>query len=67
MSDEERIDNLIEAYSAAYGDWCTELNNDFLRRRMMEAEDALRDKIRSIISERDALRAAMKSHRKELR
>ena len=56
MSDEERIDNLIEAYSSAYGDWCGELNNDFLRRRMVEAEDALRAKIKSIITERDQLK-----------
>lgn len=61
MSDEERIDNLIEAYSSAYGDWCGELNNDFLRRRMVEAEDALRAKIKSIITERDQLKKIVQS------
>lgn len=63
----DEIDALIETFCVSYGDWCGELFNDVLRLQMNAAEQALRDKIQSIISERDALRAAMQSHRKALR
>ena len=58
----DEIEELIAAYRMAVGDWATSLEDAGFA-TMDRTEDALRDKIRSIISERDALRAAMKSHR----
>lgn len=62
----DEIEELIEKYVICrirlYQDWSSENMYEVHAKKQ-----ALQFGIRSIISERDALRAAMQSHRKELR
>lgn len=62
MSEAEEIEELIAKYRLYVGDLATSLS-DQCWEIMDKAEDALRDKIQSIITERDALRKAAQSHR----
>ena len=62
MSEAEEIEELITAYRMEVGDWATSLEEACFD-RMDRAEQALREKIRSIITERDALKNAARSHR----
>lgn len=62
----DKIEELIAAYRMAVGDWATSLEDAGFA-KMDSTEQALLNRIRSIISERDALRVSMQSHRKELR
>lgn len=62
MSEAEKIEELIAAYRMAVGDWAMSLEERGFA-MMNRTEDALRDKIQSIITERDALRKVAQSHR----
>ena len=62
MSEAEEIEELIAAYRMAVGDWAMSLEERGFA-MMNRTEDALRDKIQSIITERDQLRKAAQSHR----
>lgn len=58
----DEIDKLIAKYRLDVGDWAVSLSDKCLE-NMERKEQELIDRIRSLISERDALRSAMKSHR----
>lgn len=62
MSDAEEIEELIAKYRMDVGDWATSLE-EACYDRMDRTEQALREKIQSIITERDTLRNAARSHR----
>lgn len=61
----DEIEDLIVEYGWHWAEFVM-LNNSAKDLAREKRKDLI-DRIRSIISERDALRAAMQSHRKELR
>ena len=63
MSDEEEIIcNILIDFAWSHSDWVEKRTDENLQKRKNLMHD-IKNRIRSIISERDALRAAMKSHR----
>lgn len=61
----DEIEELIVGYGWLWAEFV--MTNNAAKDVAREKRKDLMDRIRSIISERDALRAAMQSHRKELR
>lgn len=64
MSEAEEIEELIAAYRMAVGDWAMSFEERAFA-ILDRTEDALRDKIESIITERDQLRQIVDYFRNE--